>query len=292
MTCEAREAMKIYGVCVVQNEADVIRDSVQWATRFCDRIWVWDLGSADGTWDVLDSLRSPKIEPSLREIPYSSSLRGRIFNEVRDQIEDGSWLYILDADEFLVGDPRPVLARAEESGAEVVGVWQANFFPVAPDLERLREIGEEAWSAIPLEQRLSHYRVEWFEWRFVRISKDLVWDTSKAYNVTRHADGRELRRFGPSMCVRHYRYRSPAQVALRFRTRRAEGGVRRFGYDRSAEFAGYVRPAAACVLWDGLSDLQVPQAELRRARLRRLATLTLRRVQRTVRRLAPSQVNS
>ncbi|MBU1695365.1 MAG: glycosyltransferase family 2 protein, partial [Verrucomicrobia bacterium] len=161
--------MNIYGVCVVQDEADVIRESLSRAARFCKRIRVWDLGSTDGTWEILQSLASDQIEVVRKEgLPYTSSLRGNIAAEIRGQVEAGAWIYILDADEFLVGDPGPILAAAEQEGASLVGVWQANFFPTPQTLDEIQRLGEESWARQPLPDRFRHYRVEWFEWRFVR----------------------------------------------------------------------------------------------------------------------------
>ncbi|MBN1268937.1 MAG: glycosyltransferase family 2 protein [Kiritimatiellae bacterium] len=273
--------MKIYGVSVVQDEADVIRDSVAWAARFCDRIWIWDLGSRDGTWEILQELQSRQVGVARREdLPYSSSLRGEVFKAYREHIEDGSWVYILDADEFLVGDPRPVLAAAEREGTGMVGVWQANFFPTERDLEKMDRMGEEVWSGLPLADRLRHYRVEWFEWRFTRVVPEMVWDTSGPYNAIRLPDGETMTRSRHKMVVRHYRYRSPQQVATRYalRGRDAEGVPRRFRYDITGDFREVVRPSRRCRLWrPGDAELRVPVWELWRARVAMTATRVRRR---------------
>lgn len=276
--------MRIYAVSVVQNEADVIRESLAWALRFCDRIWVWDLGSTDGTWPVLESMSSERIiarqHPGLR---FTSALKGKVFAEARSAIEDGSWVYILDADEFLAGDPTPVLAAAEEEGVAQVGAWQANFFPTRKDLERLRGLGEAEWLNLPLFKRFRDYRVEWFEWRFIRVSPGLVWDTSGAHSQFRDAAGNPLKRSRRQLLVRHYRYRSPRQVAERFNTRKQSPppGYGQFRYETAADFASYVRPAWQCRHWpEDETDMVVPRTELWRARVTIMAARILRRMTR------------
>ena len=263
--------MKIYGVSVVQNEADVIGDSLARALEFCDRIWVWDLGSTDGTWDVLERMRSERIIPLRKPgLRFTSSLKGRVFAEARNQIEDGAWIYILDADEFLLGDPRPALAAAEREDAARVGVWQVNFFPVPDDLARLRRLGEKEWTALPLTDRFRHYRVEWFEWRFIRNIPGLQWDTSGHHSRFADATGRPLKNSERRLFVRHYRYRTPGQVAARAVTRRESppADYGQFRYESTAAFEECLRPAWQCRTWPaGDAELTVPRWELLRAQL-------------------------
>ena len=274
----------IYGVCVVQNEADVIRDCLLWAARFCRFIRVWDLGSTDGTWEILHSMSGEKIQPIQKQgLPYASSLRGAIAAELRGSIEEGSWIYILDADEFLVGDPAPVLAAAEQEGSSLVGVWQANFFPTLRTMADIQRLGEAAWTAQPLEARFRHYRVEWFEWRFVRMMPDLVWDTQGAYSNFRLASGEPVRKSRHALTVRHYRYRSPVQVSQRFALRQSaqEGPVRRFRYETSGSFKQQQRPRIFCREWpDPSRDLIVSPWEIRRALFRLMLTRCLRKLAR------------
>jgi hypothetical protein len=277
--------MNIYGVGVVQNEADVIRDSLAWAVRFCRRIRIWDLGSTDGTWEILQGMAGDRIEVFRKEgLPYASSLRGRIAEEWRAELGEGAWIFILDADEFLVGDPVPVLAEAEQRGASLVGVWQVNFFPTAGTLLDIERLGEPAWAGQTLERRFRHYRVEWFEWRFVRLARDLVWDTEGLYSSFRLASGEPPRRSRRAMVVRHYRYRSPAQVARRFASRTAvePGAPNRFRYEKTGDFAELVRPVSQCREWpDPDRELVVPRREILRARGHMVWVRLLRRIERT-----------
>ena len=277
--------MNLYAVSVVQNEADIIRENVLWACRFFKRIWIWDLGSTDGTWEALLSLRSEQVIPSRHEgLPFTSSLKGRVFAEARPEIEDCAWVYILDADEFLVEDPRPLLQRAEAADRELVGAWQVNFFPVASDLQAVTDSGESAWTTIPIAERLRHYRVEWFEWRFIRATAELVWDTSGSHSRWTYAGARKPNPSRHSAMIRHYRYRSPSQVAARHATRRTSPapGYGQFRYDASSRFEDFVMPEDRLHFWeDPRAPLVVPAGEMLRANI----MLRIMRAQRKWRRL-------
>lgn len=275
----------IYGVCVVQNEADVIQSSLQWAARFCVKIRVWDLGSTDGTWDMLQALTGDKIDVRQRsDLPYSSSLRGVIANEWRNELTEGDWIYILDADEFLEGDPAPVLRQAEQNNARMVGVWQANFFPTAKTLADIDIMGESAWQAQALKKRFTHYCLEWIEPRFIRLKDDLVWNTDGLYSRITLKSGQPVRLFRKKMVVRHYRYRSPEQTAKRYKARDALKTANRFRYEVSGKFADLVKPQSACSEWENPGEsFSVPWGEYIRASLRILFLRLQRKVLRVSR---------
>ncbi len=262
---------KIYALCVAQNESDVIGESVRWASRFCEHVWAWDLGSKDDTWTQLQAIALPNVTVQHREFePFVNSIRGRFFQEIKGRVEEGSWMYILDPDEFFVGDPRRILGAAEREGKGMVGAWQVNFLPTELDAEALRAAGETEWTKIPLGERLRHYRVEWFEHRFVRVVPGFTWDFSGLFSVWRDGAGQRLELSRHVGFVRHYRYRSPAQVVKRYGTRyaRRNMGDTMFTWTNSDDFLSYVRPSSRLCHWTGApDDLVVPQLELQRARL-------------------------
>lgn len=264
--------MNIYGVGVVQNEADILAESLEWALRFCRHIWLWDLGSEDATAHVASHFNTDRLTFSVREgLRFSSSIKGRVFAEARPHIPPDAWIYIFDADEFLEGALPEVLAQAEQQKAEKIGVWQASFYPTPADLAKLREIGERIWAQCPVASRITHFRVEWFEWRFIRNAPDLVWDTSGPHSVWR-IGARSLvpLRGAPPLFVRHYRYRSPQQVARRHQTRRTAPipGYGQFRYDASDRFEDFVRPERGLLRWEPGTPWSVPVRELWRARFR------------------------
>jgi hypothetical protein len=261
--------LEVYAIGVVQNEEDVVRESVAWASRFCRRIWVWDLGSTDRTSQILSQLASEHAcVARTSDLPYSKTVRGALLGEIRAQMPEGAWLYKLDADEFVVGDPRPILEAAEREGAESVHGWHLDFYPTLDDIAELRATGEADWERLPLFERIRHYRVGWAEWRFAKLAPGFVWDVSSGRNKLRKAGGAKLERSRHHVLIRHYRYRSPSQVARRYTTRSASraGGHGGFHYDHTADFARYALPAKQLRRW---SDDDAPPRIPRRLLLRR-----------------------
>ena len=55
--------MKIYAISLIKNEADIIEKNLIEASKWCDKIFVYDNGSTDGTWEIVKSLSSNKIIP-------------------------------------------------------------------------------------------------------------------------------------------------------------------------------------------------------------------------------------
>ena len=261
----------VYGVGVVQNEADILGESLEWALHFCARIWLWDIGSTDDTPRVAEGFPANRVTLSRRTgLRFSSSLKGRVFAEARDQIPVGSWIYIFDADEFLEGPLEEAFRRADEQKADKIGVWQANFYPTAADLRRITELGEAQWTQRPVATRLRHYRVEWFEWRLIRTAADFEWDTIGPHSIWRRGGSPLKPCHGEALSVRHYRYRSPQQVEIRHRIRTSSPitGYGQFRYDVSSRFEDFVWPEKRLVVWPPGEPWQIPAAELARARLR------------------------
>jgi glycosyltransferase involved in cell wall biosynthesis len=78
--------MKIHGLCMVKNEADVLRETLASALHWCDHIYVLDNGSTDGTWDLVKELavQHLQIVPFKQDdVLYTNGLRADIFNAFR-----------------------------------------------------------------------------------------------------------------------------------------------------------------------------------------------------------------
>src|SRR5687768_11826297 len=107
--------MRIFGICLVKNEADIIAFSLQKASEWAHKIFVYDNGSTDGTWEAVQELAktNDKIIPWKSEAkPFRDGLRGEVFNEFRHLAQKGDWWCCrLDSDEFYLDDPREVLSK-------------------------------------------------------------------------------------------------------------------------------------------------------------------------------------
>ena len=93
-----------------------------------------------------------------------------------------------------------------------------------------------------------------------------------------HRSGRKLREPGERFLMRHYQYRSPRQVALRFETRRKKRAMQaftsphgEFWYERIDEFRKAAVPAQRCRRWEDAGSVPSIQAsDVFRYRARRL----------------------
>jgi len=206
---------RIYSILVVKNEADVVGDAIDAALAWSEAILVLDNASTDETWEiVLDAARrSGRVFPYLRtDEPFSDGLRARLYQAYRHLPRAGAdWWCLLDADEFHVADPRPVLARAPRSCNAILGSFFTYYF-TSVDAAAYRDDPED-WLKRPLFDRLRWYRNDGANIRCFRHNPRAHWvDTEwpDAYPVF-HSE---------RINIRHFRYRSPEQIAARITSRR------------------------------------------------------------------------
>ena len=138
---------KLFAVCLVKNEEDIIADCLRHAAGFCDRIYVIDNASDDRTWEIVRGLRLPPVVPvGSIDFPYREYLRVWFMGAKKDELGLGNWWYILDADMFLDGDPREAVRGADREGADAIGVNVINFHLTGSEAESARRAGrQEGW---------------------------------------------------------------------------------------------------------------------------------------------------
>ena len=207
--------MRIFALCLARDEADVITQTLTAAATWSDAVYVFDNGSEDGTWEaVLDlAATDSRIVPDRRDsTPYSPNLRRVLFEAHRANATDGDWWCVLDADEFYIDDPRAFLAHVPRRFDEV---WAASFeyYFTEKDVARYTRDPTLYGDDVPVEQKLRYYLNNWSEPRFFRYARGLVW-----------AKGAWPVRLGPAyprrIRLKHFQYRSPAQIEKRIRIRR------------------------------------------------------------------------
>lgn len=254
--------MKIFGNCLVKNEGDMIVETLAHATRWCDRIFVFDNGSTDGTWEKVLALaqREPRVVPfKSAAVPYRDSLRRETFEAFRHECADGDWWCKLDADELYHDDPRAFLAAVPRRHHVV---WGVNFQFYFTNLDAARwEADPRAYPPhTPAEQALRYYRCDYAEVRFFRYRPRLVWEHG---STPRHLGVVHPRRIR----FKHYQYRSPEQINLRLHTRQkamAEGCGTFQGYCDERDWREKVVPAASCHAVDSPNPLRIEEDHLPR----------------------------
>ena len=249
--------MKILGNCLVKNEADIIVETLAHASKWCDRIFVFDNGSTDGTWErVLEfARREPRIVPfKSAAVPYRDSLRMDTFNHFRAEAEDGDWWCKLDADELYEDDPRAFLAAVPRRHHVVWGV-NFQFYFTDEDAARWEKEPQAYPPYSSAEQALKYYRCDYSEVRFFRHRPGLVWSSGSAPRHLGVVHPRRIR-------FKHYQYRSPEQINLRLRTRQeaiASGCGTFQGYCDETEWRQKVVPAASCHSIAGPDPFQIEE---------------------------------
>jgi glycosyltransferase involved in cell wall biosynthesis len=211
------QQVKIHGLCIVKNEADVIRESLLSALNWCDHMYIFDNGSDDGTWELVKELAERHLEIVLYkqdDVIYRNGLRADIFNAFRFKADLGDWWCWLDADEFYIDDPRIFLAKIPD---RFETVWSASFAYYFTDQDLiLYQKDPLSYSKIPVERRLRYYKNHWSEPRFFRHRDGIVWTRDHGWpeSLSRaHA-------YPVRIWLKHYQYRSPEQIERRLLTRR------------------------------------------------------------------------
>lgn len=208
--------MKLYGICLVKNEGDIIEQCLTHALQFCDRIFVIDNGSSDGTWEIVQSLaqKHDQIVPHSQILDrYREGIRTLVYNEYNQKLTDEDWWIRLDGDEFLYTDPRSVMADANKAKADFIKAWQAQFY--------YTDIDHQAWlagkdnSQQSIFERRRYYQVDWREYRLFRNQPNVFWDENISQNwphglTTVHKQ---------MIFNRHYQYRDPDQIKRRLAQR-------------------------------------------------------------------------
>jgi glycosyltransferase involved in cell wall biosynthesis len=200
----------IHALCLVKNEEDIIKQSLLAASRWCDWIYVFDNGSHDRTWELVQSLarRHRGIVPFMQNpVPFDDALRNEILSHYASRARSGDWWCILDADEFYIDHPPEFLKRVPPRYKSVYG-QSYNYLFTSRDLGRYFERPDEG--KIPVEDRLRYFSVgDYSPMRFFRHEEKLSRVPSEgAYPI-----------YPKRIRFKHYPYRSPEQIALRLKTR-------------------------------------------------------------------------
>ncbi|WP_100642944.1 glycosyltransferase family 2 protein [Alteromonas facilis] len=206
--------MKINAICVVKNEADIIEETLLNAMKYCHRIYIFDNGSDDGTWEIMCSMASrfKEIEIAFRsDEPFTNQLRNRIYNQYNHLYSKEDWWYILDGDEMLSESPAPLLMRASKAAKTCVKSWFAQFYYTDKDLSD-SAIEDDSQ---PIALRRKHYRINWKEWRFFKNDPTQKWPENTSARVPPFSN----KVFKESTIIRHYAHRTIEQLERRNKIR-------------------------------------------------------------------------
>lgn len=212
---------RFHAMLPVRGEGDIIEQSLNGLLSWADQIYVFDTGSVDDTWDIVQELASkePRILPLCRESVYFSQklVRGWLFHHAREQMRDGDWFVRVDADEFYHMSPRDFVSQRMRK-QETIAYHQYYTFCLLESEVRNWESGGETLAdrARPISERRRWYIPSVYsEPRLCRYRSTMQWPPTAAFP---HNAGFLSRERIP---VRHYPFRDPAQLARRCQLRAA-----------------------------------------------------------------------
>jgi hypothetical protein len=213
--------LRFHGLMLLRDEIDIIRQNLDHLLTWIDALYILDMGSVDGTWEIVQDYakRDPRIVPFFsRPIVYDDNQRCMLFDQFRSRFDPGDWVMKIDADEFYhVPPPRFVKERVRPLESAVHLQWY--FFRLtqqeAADYESGR-VDTAADRKRPIEDRRRYYKVSTYaEPRMFRYRRGMKWakDGSMPFNA-----GFVSRQRIP---IRHYPHRDPLQMLRRYKLRAA-----------------------------------------------------------------------
>src|SRR5438477_8118507 len=211
--------MKFSALLPVRDEADIIAQCLQRALSWADTIYVFDTGSADDTWEIIQDLaaRDKRVLPMRKEPVYFSEtrLRGYMFHVARQSMRNGDWFLRVDADEFH-HIPPPEFVENSMHKHETIAYHQYYDFRLLQSEVDAWNRGEETLRdrARPIEERRRHYTIsEYSEPRLCRYREGMQWPNTVHFPFNAGYVARER------LPIRHYPHRHPVQLERRCRLR-------------------------------------------------------------------------
>lgn len=237
--------MKIFGICLIKNEADIIAYSLNEHSKWADYIFVYDNGSTDNTWQIVNDLAktNPKIVPFKSEAkPFRDGLRAEVFNAYKHLASPGDWWCIrCDSDEFYIDNPRDFLKKVNFLYHVVLSMH----FEYQLCEEDLLEKNYDNLGVDEIVNSLKYYNKKvTSETRFIRHRNRLVWPETEGYPRNKGVI------FKKKIRLKHFQYRSPSQIENRIVIRRQarESGYKYFGKDMANNWKDLILRRADCIL--------------------------------------------
>lgn len=220
--------MKIFGICLIKNEADIIAYSLNRHSEWADQIFVYDNGSTDGTWEIVLDLAkiNPKIIPFKQEAkPFRDGLRSEIFNAYKHLVSDGDWWCIrCDSDEFYLDDPRTFLKTISPLHHLVASIH----YEYRLTVEDVESLSFNKPIEAVIDQLTYYHPKQNSEIRFIKHRTRLQWPDI-TYGYPKHKGVLSAKKIR----LKHFQYRTPEQIERRILVRKqaTAEGYQFFGRD-------------------------------------------------------------
>jgi hypothetical protein len=210
---------RYHAVMLVRDESDIIVENLTAALKWADNIFIFDTGSTDGTWELINdlALTDSRVQPVERSaVVFNQILRAYLFHRVRPNFSDGDWVVKLDSDEFFHIAP-PDFVR-EHLAADESCVWLQWYFFRLTSAEV--DAYEQGQLDLLIDRRRSitdrrrYYKLPLHsEPRMFRYRETMKW-SERGY-FPHHAGFVAKTRIP----IRHYPHRDPIQMQNRYALR-------------------------------------------------------------------------
>lgn len=207
--------MRFICLLPVRDEGDIIDQCLQRLLEWADKVFIFDTGSVDNTWDVVQEMaaRESRLVLMGREPVFLSDarLRSYMFHVAREDFRDGDWFLRVDADEFHHISP-PVFVKNFMRKHETLAYHQYYDFHLSASEVLAWDQGLETVAArsLPIEQRRRHYTVsDYSEPRLCRYRSSMKWPSTIAFPFNSGYVAEER------IPIRHYPHRDPVQMKRR-----------------------------------------------------------------------------
>ncbi len=241
--------MRIFGITVIKNEADIIEWALTKASEWADKIFVLDNGSQDGTWEIVCELaKYNKVIIPWKQTPepFTDGMRADVFNHFKAEAKPGDWWCLrLDADEFYIDDPRIFLQTKIKSFYHVVCSKHIQYRVTKSDVAMLPLPAKE------LLETLRYYEQQaTSEIRFFKHRKKLIWNRED--ELPKHVGLISPER----IFIKHYQYRSVQQIQNRILSR---FGLKSHSHIKDQDWKSYILRPEDCIFdsqsFQGYHDL-------------------------------------
>ncbi len=220
--------MRLHAILLVRDEGDIIAQTLAHLAASFDSVHVLDTGSTDQTWDIIQNAArsNPRVVAHARvERSAHLGLRAYVFERVRHTFSPGDWLSRVDADEFYHIPPREFLQHHVVAHEGRVFAQHYDFVVLRSELEAWEQLDQQG--AVPsspddVQRTRTRYIVDetmWFEARFFRFRRGMRWHEA------------QTNPFNPGLTalaripIRHYRWRSLAQMRTRLALRAQQSAL-------------------------------------------------------------------
>ncbi|SDV48607.1 glycosyltransferase family 2 protein [Chitinasiproducens palmae] len=228
--------MRIFGICLIRNEIDIIERTLLDALRWIDCVWVLDHESDDGTWQLLQDRfgRNPKVVLVGRATgPFRDGLRAIAYDAARAYAKKGDWWCRLDSDEFYIDDPREFLAGVP-SAYDVVKAASFQYYFTEKDAIEY-SLNPSAYREGRSVEALKHYACNSSEARFVR-HRDKDWGADNLWPDSAFPSWiwrKHIR-------LKHFQYRYPEQIQSRLDLRAATISGNQFKHELRSDWGSHI----------------------------------------------------